>query len=159
MPFRIAVIRLQKGFTLEGFLATMDRATIAKVLGRYTPVSPDILAEEMFFVDSVQSIPVQPGQREIYFFQRDSEAVRFLERMTKERIEVPNEVSLVSMDNDPRLYHHGLSRCEVDWYGLGYLLAHAAIADIKIPRDSSGSLQVQARILGKRTTPLFADAN
>lgn len=64
----------------------------------------------------------------------------------------PISSRLVSLDNDPRFYHLGLSRCEIDWHNLGYLMAHALMGDIPVAVTSEGYLEPVARVVEKRTS-------
>jgi hypothetical protein len=60
--------------------------------------------------------------------------------------------SLVSLDNDPRFYHLGLTYCGPDWDTIGYQMAHAIIGDFPVARTSKGFIKTKAGVLEKLTT-------
>jgi len=69
------------------------------------------------------------------------------------RIDVPRDVALIGLENDPSLYHHGLTRCDPDFESIGYLMAHALIGDFAVPTDRAGILPNRAYMVEKATTP------
>jgi hypothetical protein len=67
-------------------------------------------------------------------------------------VKVPAQLSLLSLDDDPDYHHLGLSRCELDWEGIGYLMAHAIIGDFQVPTTEEGVIRARARVVEKLTT-------
>ena len=65
---------------------------------------------------------------------------------------MPGDTMVVSFDDDPSHYQLGLSRFEVDWERVGYLMAHAMIGDFPLPRTSTGFVRPSVRFLHKLTT-------
>lgn len=89
----------------------------------------------------------------LWVMQLDRLASHALEWTHLHGIAVPRGLGIVTLENNPAYYHLGLSRCEVDWENVGYLLAHAAIGDLKPQRTTKGYLRVRARVVEKLTTP------
>jgi DNA-binding transcriptional regulator YhcF (GntR family) len=82
----------------------------------------------------------------------DTMAAQALECLAARGETVPGRHAVLTLDNDPSFYHLGISRIEIDWYGLGHLLAHALMGDIAVPRTPEGYLRAEARVVEKRTT-------
>ncbi len=70
----------------------------------------------------------------------------------RNRVKVPEQLPLLSVDDDPDYHDLSLSRCELDWEGVGYLMAHAIIGDFAVPTTEEGVVRVRARVVGKLTT-------
>ncbi len=149
---RLAVIKDRPENTLEGFLAyrakkshIVDVIEMANCIARGAP-------DRMVFVDSLeQLVPPRRDSRFLYITHLDEDAAGLLALLARAGIDVPRRVSLISTDNDPSYYHLGISRCEIDWYGLGSLMAHAIIQDFPVRFDHRNRLPVRAQVLEKLT--------
>jgi DNA-binding transcriptional regulator YhcF (GntR family) len=67
-------------------------------------------------------------------------------------VRIPQDVSIIGLQNDPRYYHLGISTCGPDWDAMGYVMAHAIIGDVKMARSQKGFLKVRAQVVNKLTT-------
>ena len=67
-------------------------------------------------------------------------------------LRVPQDISIIGFQNDPRFYHLGISTCGPDWDGMGYVMAHAIIGDVKLARSQKGFLKVRGLMVDKLTT-------
>jgi hypothetical protein len=89
---------------------------------------------------------------DIWIFARDSEAASALEWAQKKGIKVPQQLSILGLEDDPTYYPFGISCCVPDWERIGYLLAHAIIGDIPVQKTAKGFIAAQARMLERLTT-------
>lgn len=71
---------------------------------------------------------------------------------TANRWALPGDVSIVSLENDPRYYADDISTCVLDWNSAGYRLAHALIGDMAVPRTTKGFVRTQAQVIERGTT-------
>jgi DNA-binding transcriptional regulator YhcF (GntR family) len=122
-------------------------------LSRHTAVSFDTVRPEISFSAVLASAFCPPRGREMWIFQRDRHAAEAISWAREHRVGIPGDVAIIGLENDPSLYHLGLTRCNPDFTGLGYLMAHAIIGDFDVPTDTRGMLPNRAWIVEKRTTP------
>jgi len=92
------------------------------------------------------------AQAKVWIFSRDKAAGQALTWMKERGIRVPEEVSLVGLENDPACYNLGISHCGPDWDGLGYALAHSIVGDVRLARSQNGFVKVRGRFVDKLTT-------
>ncbi len=69
------------------------------------------------------------------------------------RVSIPDEISIVSMEDNPRYYHLGLTACAPDWDLVGYLMAHAIIGDFPLERTHRRFIRVPCPAVERFTTP------
>ncbi|MBD3243761.1 MAG: GntR family transcriptional regulator [Chitinivibrionales bacterium] len=150
--YRLVVIKARPDYTKRGFFATADIPALEKAAGWYTPVSGATLERETVFVDAAEQCTPPRRDGLLYFVQHDRDAATILDQLSRSGITPPHGAVLLSADNDPAYYHYGISRCEVDWQGIGHLLAHALIGDRPVPLKRDRLLAVQARVLVKMTS-------
>lgn len=153
--FRLVVLKARPDFTKEGFFATADIPTLTQTAGWYGPVDVATLARETVFIDTLDEIIPTRRTPLLYFTQHDRDAASIIDRLARRGITPPRQAALLSADNDPACYHYGISRCEVDWQGLGHVLAHALIGDRPVPSKPNHLLGVRARVLEKMTSGLW----
>lgn len=152
LALRLVVVKDRPENTLEGFLSYREprrhHVSTVTLANHLTHGSP----ERIVFVDALQRIvPPRRGERFLYITHLDQDGAALLDLLARQGIAVPRQVSLISTDNNPSYYHLGISRCEIDWYGLGSLLAHAIIQDFPVRFDSRNRLPVRAQVLEKLT--------
>lgn len=126
---------------------------VARRLRAYGPVSSQALADEIAPVNNL-SMGMEEHARssDVVVFQRDEYAAQGLEWLSDRGLCVPEDIALVSTDDDPRFYHLGLSRVEVDWDGMGVMMAHFLLEPGRVPRGKGGTLPFPVRAIEKRTT-------
>ncbi|MBD3244111.1 MAG: GntR family transcriptional regulator [Chitinivibrionales bacterium] len=113
------------------------------------------LVSELSFHDTAAGLCDDLLEDELWVCKSDELAEQVLHAAEDKGVAVPGRISLLSLDNDPAYYHLGLSRCELDWQGLGYLMAHWFIGDIPVARTREGYLRANGRIVEKSTTGRF----
>jgi hypothetical protein len=129
------------------------RERAERELSRYVPTPFDSVLPEIDSADSLERTLGRPRDKEVWVFQRDSQAVEAIAWARARRIDVPRDVALIGLENDPSLYHHGLTRCDPDFESMGYLMAHALIGDFEVATDRCGNLPNRAYMVEKATTP------
>ncbi len=65
----------------------------------------------------------------------------------------PRDFSILSLENNPRLYHRGITACAPDWDQIGYLMAHAIKGDIPLRKTHRGFIRPPAPIIQRLTSP------
>jgi hypothetical protein len=62
------------------------------------------------------------------------------------------DAQILALKTNVIFYPYGISVCDVDWRHGGYMMAHAVIGDIPIPRTTRGYIRLRARVVDKLTT-------
>lgn len=88
----------------------------------------------------------------LWVFGSAARASAGLEYARSVGLRVPEEVSVISLEDDPRYFHHGISYCGPDFDRLGYLMAHTLLGDIPAPHSRLGLLDAPGRIIHRETT-------
>jgi hypothetical protein len=88
----------------------------------------------------------------IWVFAMDSSAAEALAWAKSAGMRVPRDLSIVSSENSPAYYHHGITCFAADWDRIGYLMAHAIIGDISVEKTAKGYLRMATRVVEKLTT-------
>lgn len=112
------------------------------------------LSSELSFHKTPHDICRGAREGELWVCKTDEIADQLLRAARDSRIDIPGRVDMLSFDNDPACYHLGLSRCEIDWQGVGYLMAHWFIGDIPVAHTREGYLRGAGRVVEKSTTRL-----
>ncbi len=112
------------------------------------------LSSELSFHRTPHDICRSAREGELWVCKTDGIADAMLRAARDSRIDIPGRVDMLSFDNDPAYYHLGLSRCEIDWQGVGYLMAHWFIGDIPVAHTREGYLRGGGRVVEKSTTRL-----
>ncbi len=69
------------------------------------------------------------------------------------RVAVPDRVSLLSLEDDPRFLHENISAAAPDWDQVGYLMAHALLGDLSLERTHRGFVRLPVPLTTRVTTP------
>ena len=104
-----------------------------------------------FSSDVFESCSRHPGAK-LWIMSRDSMAAEGLQWLQSRGIRVPQDMSVIGFQNDPRFYHLGISTCGPDWDSMGYTMAHALVGDVKLARSKKGFLKVRCHMVDKLTT-------
>lgn len=83
----------------------------------------------------------------------DDQAQEALQWAEQNRVAVPRDMAILSLENRPKFYHLGISSCTFDWESVGYLMAHAIIGDVPLAQTSRGFIKTRAVVLERGTTP------
>jgi len=89
---------------------------------------------------------------ELRIVRTDVLASAVLRHVKRQGRRVPGHVSVLSLDDDPAYYHLGLSRCGLDWHGLGHMMAHVFFDGTTAPVTPDGILRARAQIVERRTS-------
>ena len=120
--------------------------------GKYGPVGWDTLEPEIHHTASLADTLANLPRPCALVFQTDELAAQALGWANATGRKVPQDLSLISLDNDPRFAHLGISRCLPEWEALGYVLAHCVIGDFKPQKTSHGFLRLPARVYSRLTS-------
>jgi DNA-binding LacI/PurR family transcriptional regulator len=93
------------------------------------------------------------GKNVLWLCTRDSLAEPALEALRRMGVKVPDEISLMTLENAPQHYHLGVSACTPDYELVGYLMAHAIIGDMPIKKTRYGYLRMPCPVTERSTTP------
>lgn len=122
------------------------------ILGKYHDTGAGgAIPDTVPVTDLTASIAAAPPA-DIWVFASHAMAAEGLRIARERRLHVPRDLSILSLENDPRYYHLSISCCEPDWDTIGYLMAHAILGDIAVERTTRGFLRTRARVVGKMTT-------
>jgi len=89
----------------------------------------------------------------LWVFTTDREALNGYTRASAAGIQVPQQLSVLSLENGELSRMHGLSCCAPDTDRTGYLLAHSLIGDIEVDRTDAGEICGAAYLIERQTTP------
>ena len=108
--------------------------------------------ENMFRgVRSLADALAERRKRTMYVVRDDKQAADMLQWCSSKGIDVGESLLLLSYENNPDYFGHGITACVSDWETDGYLMAHALIGDIPIARTGRGFIRTRARILRRLT--------
>ena len=152
-PFRL-VARCTDGF--KAFIEYVDMkigqrnmTTLSRIYGYESAKA--IKAEMYPFASFAELLKLFPEAR-AWVFSHTEDAVEALQWAKSERVPVPKQLGILTLEDNPDYYHVGISRFEPDLERIGYLLAHSIIGDFTIAKTSKGYLRTSARIVEKLTT-------
>jgi hypothetical protein len=110
------------------------------------------IEKNVFFSSNVFETCSQHPDTRLWIMSRDSMAAEGLQWLQSQGIRVPQDMSVIGFQNDPRNYHLGISTCGPDWDSMGYIMAHALVGDVKLARSKKGFLKVRCHMVDKLTT-------
>lgn len=150
--FRLFVItgRSIRHYThLERFLTEPAQS---RVLSKYDPADPAQALGEIALVDDFRGAYRANRHDTVWVFSEADHAAQALDWAAEHRVEVPDRLGIVTLEDAPRHYVRGISFCGPDWERTGYLMAHALIGDFPVERSRQGFIRTGARVVDKRTT-------
>jgi DNA-binding transcriptional regulator YhcF (GntR family) len=103
-------------------------------------------------VDTYGKLVQRFGKNVLWLCTRDSIAEQALKALEQLGVKVPDEVSLMTLENAPQRYHLGVSACTPDYELVGYLMAHAIIGDMPLRKTRHGYLRVPCPVTERSTT-------
>lgn len=89
---------------------------------------------------------------DIWLFSTDADAAAALDWCRKNHIPVPAGRAIVSFENNPDYFHHGITSIMLDNETIGYNLAHALIGDIPVETTRRGYVRMHAVVVERVTT-------
>ena len=92
-------------------------------------------------------------QRNVWICQYCGHAVHALQWAEANRIRVPQDLAIISLEDNPEMSHYGISCCLAAPEREGYLMAHVLIGDIPVGRSTKGYVRVDAHMRERCTTP------
>jgi DNA-binding LacI/PurR family transcriptional regulator len=125
---------------------------IEGLISKFTPTPYRVFGDAVTFHRSVEDALQAHADFDFLLVQKDRLAALALPWLQSQGRQVPKDTMVVGLDDDPSHYQLGLSRFEVDWERIGYLMAHALIGDFRLPRTPEGFVRPSVRFLHKLTT-------
>lgn len=119
---------------------------------KYPAANLRSLEENVTFSSAVFDDCKRHPDTRLWIMSRDSMAAEGLQWLQSRGIRVPQDMSVIGFQNDPRFYHLGISTCGPDWDSMGYTMAHALVGDVKLARSKKGFLKVRCHMVDKLTT-------
>ena len=88
----------------------------------------------------------------MWIFSNDTAAAKAANWARSRGIQIPKQLSIIGLENNPQYYSLGITRFEPDWERIGYLMAHAIVGDIPIAKTTKGFIRTPVRAVEKLTT-------
>jgi len=153
---RFYVTAKRAGLTRERFLHLFRERTVPgyrkdAILAKYRPTTAEEVEGEIVMVGTGQ-MPFAGTPPGLWVFNSDACAAEALAWARSARVNVPQDLSIISFEDNPAYHHHSISACTLDWNHAGYLMAHALLGDITYEKTSRGFMRLGAVILHRRTT-------
>ncbi|MBD3241153.1 MAG: GntR family transcriptional regulator [Chitinivibrionales bacterium] len=102
---------------------------------------------------SADEIVERFGRQSVWVCTRGHLAANAAVALESARVKVPEESSIVALEDNPRYYHLGLTVCAPDWDLVGYLMAHALIGDFPLERTHRRFIKAPCPAVERFTTP------
>lgn len=151
--WRLIVVRTTERQAWDTLGLELPESSLRQALGVYGPVSLGAFSDEVQSVGTLaDGLAEHVRAGGCLVFQRDEYAAEALTWARDHRMRIPGDIAVLSTDDKPRYYHLGLSRLEVDWDGLGILMAHCLMHPGRVPRTPSGVPPSPVRTIEKQTT-------
>jgi DNA-binding transcriptional regulator YhcF (GntR family) len=122
------------------------------IVGKYQPADPGSFEDRIRIAASVAASLKGSALPGFWVFNTDAAASQALDYAREHKLRVPEDIRIVSLDDDPHFYHRGLTRCVTDWDNVGHALAHAIIGDIRLEKTSKGFIRTSAMVVERETT-------
>lgn len=113
-------------------------------LEKYEPSGAAGIRAGIILVDRMEAMFKQAQAYPVWVFGRAGQADRAVTRLEQDGKKVPEDVLVVSLENDPAYLHKTITTCTEDWETIGYVMAHAIIRDLPLARTSRGHLRTAA---------------
>lgn len=138
--------------SLQTVLANIHEVNASNLLSKYARTTLNAIGPEVRGFRSRGAAFAHARRAEVWIFRDSRVAAAALSWAAQQRIRVPADLSILTLDDAPAYYHLGITRCRLDWEAVGYLMAHALIGDFPIEKTTRGYLRVHARVVEKLTT-------
>jgi hypothetical protein len=138
---------------VENMLSMGTLENAQSILSKYQPTPLEDLVAEIEVTNDFGKVFERSRGESVWVFSTDADAAAAYAWAKSHRIRIPQDLSIIGLQNDPAYYHLGLTMFEHDFDAIGYLMAHAVIGDFPIEKTSKGYLRTRAIITERLTTP------
>jgi hypothetical protein len=121
-------------------------------LSKYELSRPEVLAGECRLCAEFEEAFGEHSPETAWVFVTDRDAADACAWCRSHGVSVPDDVSVIGLQNEPGYYHLGISTCSPDWPAVGYLMAHAVVGGIPVGTTTKGFLRTRARMVERTTT-------
>lgn len=116
------------------------------------PAFQQTMTESIQVVDAFGVLAGHNAKRTLLIFPRAQTACVTIDDFRRKGCDIPRDISLLALENNPRSFPRGLSACAPDWDTAGYLMAHAMVGDIPFERTSRGFIRIPSPFIQRLTT-------
>jgi DNA-binding transcriptional regulator YhcF (GntR family) len=156
VSFGLALVGDRRGpGAVEAFVKGLARLAPGherSLLAKYRSTTFEQVTREIAAVQRLSDALTDRPQADIWVFAAHARAAEALALAQARGLNVPRDVAVLSLENDPSYYHLGITCCEPDWESIGYVMAHALLKDIPVEKTRRGFLRVGARVVQRLTT-------
>lgn len=152
VDFRFVFTREQHADLLEQLSYPSLPRILRFLLNFYEETPWSVFEERTMVVKETREVIDRTGRGAIHVFAHDADTAEAVQYARSRAMEVPGRFSAMSMESDPRFYHLGITRCELDSELLGFQLAHTLMEDLDSSALDGRRLVYQARVVEKLTT-------
>ncbi|MBD3392637.1 MAG: GntR family transcriptional regulator [Chitinivibrionales bacterium] len=145
---------IREGATPEQLLNIQGWAKhyFTRLLNKYGDIPLTSIYSDISIARDDSSLIARHGKADMWVCATADAAAAVFDEARKAGLAVPRDVAVLSLEDDPRYYHLGISYCGPDHDQLGYLLAHALIGDIPIAKTSKGYIRTSGMVIEKLTS-------
>jgi len=150
-----AIIKPAGSGKRKDFLDRYQKKVLASNIttyGQFKGPALKALFDEFITTRSGFSKALSLGKNTIWLFPFTARAGAALTWLEKNSIKVPDDISVLALENYPTYYHRGLSYCDLDHDRIGYLMAHSLIRDFPVEKSTRGYIRTRPRVVEKLTT-------
>ncbi len=150
--FRLVVESAAESHRAQGLTGIVGPEYRKYLESKYPGTNLKDLEGRILFTPNVfQTCKEQTGAQ-LWIMSRDGMASDAIRWAKDQGLQIPQDISIIGLQNDPRYYHLGISTCGPDWDGIGYVMAHSIIGDVKLARSQKGFLKIRGLMVDKLTT-------
>jgi DNA-binding LacI/PurR family transcriptional regulator len=125
---------------------------LQRQLRKYADIPVSDFLEHIQLFDSAEKAIEKCLDSDLWIFSNAVHAAYADEWCAKHGRKVPQDVSIISLENDHRCYHLGISYCDVDWEKIGYVMAHVITGALPVMKTTKGFIRTEARVVERLTT-------
>ena len=137
---------------VDSQIKTGPPSVIESLLKTYHLTPSQLSKMVTLFGDFSKSFARDKNRKCAWVFSSDDHAAYALEWARAQRIIIPQQLAIISLEKDPVLFPLNITSVEPDWEAIGYLMAHALIGDIPVATTSRGFLRIPAIVNEGLTT-------
>ena len=128
---------------------------LQSILSKHASLALSVLFDNMHLITNLNEVSF-PKQRTLWISYQDAEAVALKRRFLELGMDIPNNASIITLENGVDALRENITACESDHRTIGYCLAHTILGDIPIRKTKHGYIPASARIIERRTTPTLS---
>jgi DNA-binding transcriptional regulator YhcF (GntR family) len=120
-------------------------------LNKHTPIPLAQFKKDVMFASGDNKKLLAKSNADVWVFSRAARAAEALEYARQRGTRVPEDIAVLSLQDEPKYHRLGISYLGPDLERIGYLMAHSLLGDMPILHSSKGFIEAFG-ILYKRNT-------